>query len=60
MALDPPKAKNDAYWNNIDVVVISATVRWRKSIRWNSVVENRRRGMFVARDCVIARILYRL
>jgi hypothetical protein len=59
IALEPPKAKKDAYWRRMEEVVISAMERvvdWRV---WRMRVERRKRGMFVARDWVIARRVQR-
>lgn len=59
IALEPPKAKKVVYWRTMEVAVISAMERvvdWRV---WRMMLERRKRGMFVARDWVIARRVHR-
>ena len=54
MALDPPNAKNDAYWRT-RVVIASSVVDNSKELsmlRRSSKI--RKRGMLVTRDCVIS------
>lgn len=57
--MEPPEAKKVAYWRRMEEVVIWAMERvvdWRV---WRMRVERRKRGMFVARDWVIARRVMR-
>lgn len=57
--MEPPKAKKVAYWRRMEEVVISATERLADWRVWRMIVERRKRGMFVARDWVIARRVQR-
>lgn len=53
--MEPPNAKKVVYWRRMEEVVIAAMERlvdWRVE---RMMVERRKRGMFVARDWVIAR-----
>ena len=53
MALEPPKAKNEAYWRRIDVIVSSLAVRssHRRACSW--VSKSRKMGMLVMRDSIM-------
>ena len=52
MALEPPKAKKEVYWNRMEVVVIST--RDKEVVKfWKRIRARRKRGMLVARDWVM-------
>lgn len=55
MAFEPPKAKKLAYWSRIEEMVIWTVDRSRDCRQWWRMMERRKRGMFVARDWVMAR-----
>ena len=53
MALDPPKTKNEAYWNIKQVRVVSITERLQEPRRRRSTSKSKKIGIFVIRDWVI-------
>lgn len=53
IALDPPNAKNEAYWNRIEVNVISYAESCIDRIAWNCSSNRRKMGILVTRDSVI-------
>jgi len=59
IALDPPNAKNEAYWNRTEVNVISYDERCIDRIAWNSSSNRRKMGIFVTRDWVIRKSVMR-
>lgn len=59
MALEPPKAKNEAYWRSIEVIVISLGVRSSRRSVWSWISKSRKMGMFVTRDSVMRKSVKR-
>lgn len=59
IALDPPNAKNEAYWNRTEVNVISDVERCIDRIAWNCISKKRKRGILVTRDSVIRKSVKR-
>jgi hypothetical protein len=55
MALEPPKAKKEAYWRSREDVLRSRAERLRELRRLYWRWKRRKRGMLVMRDWVTAR-----
>jgi len=59
IALDPPNAKNEVYWNSIEVNVISYVEICIDRIAWNCSSNRRKVGILVTRDSVIRKSVMR-
>ena len=53
IALDPPNAKNEAYWKRMEVNVVSYVESCNDLTAFNCTSNNRKIGIFVTRDSVI-------